>query len=174
MIRVAIFASAFLVAAVAGWTAMNWAIPKVIMIKAMEGLAERGAGVNTMTLREPADPYRQFVVRPSPDLLYSTCVYDLVRAPLRVSVGPTDGYLSVAFFDDLTNNYETLTGSLITSQRSDIVLRQEGQDAPVDTHVVTSPSTRGLVLVRRQISGNDRLPAMQAAQAEDACVSLAP
>ncbi len=172
MIRIAIFAVALLVATFAGWGAMNWAIPKVIMIKAMEGLAERGAGVNAMTLREPADPYRQFVVRPSPDLLYSTCVYDLESAPLRISIGPTNGYLSVSFFDHITNNYETLTGDLFTPQRSDVILVQKGQDAPSGAQLVTSPSTRGLVLVRRQISGEGSLPVMQAAQVKDDCASV--
>ena len=172
MIRLLGFAATFILCAFIGWTVMNWAIPKVVMTKAMEGLAERGAGVNTMTLREPADPYRQFVVRPSPDLLYSTCVYDLQDAPLRVNVGPTDGYLSVSFFDNITNNFETLSGDTINSAQSEIVLISKSQEAPVGARTVTSPSNKGLVLVRRQISGKDSLAAMLAAQSDDACASL--
>ena len=174
MIRIGIFFALFIVSMFAGWNAMNWAIPKVIMIKVMEGLAERGAGVNAMTLNGPPDPYRQLVVRPSPDLLYSTCVYDLDAGPLRINIGPTNGYMSVSFYDHITNNYETLTGDLIKPQHSDIILVQKGRDAPSGSHMVTSPSTRGLVLVRRRISGKDSLPGMQAAQAKDACVSLTP
>jgi uncharacterized membrane protein len=172
MIRIGTFFALFVVSMFVGWNAMNWAIPKVIMIKVMEGLAERGAGVNTMTRNGPPDPYRQLVVRPSPDLLYSTCVYDLDGGPLRINIGPTNGYLSVSFYDHITNNYETLTGDLITQQRSNIILVQKGQDASSGPHVITSPSEKGLVLVRRRISGKDSLPDMQAAQANDACATL--
>jgi len=172
MIRIIVFSAVVAVSFLAGWSAMNHAIPKVIMVKAMEGLSARGDGVNTMTLRAKADPYNQFVVRPSPDLLYSTCVYDLEPGPLQVTIGGTDGYLSVSFFDNITNNYETIQGEDLGTDLSRVILVGKGQAASTDDLVITSPSRKGLVLVRRQISGENALPRMTRAQFDDACRTL--
>ena len=161
---------AFALAAAIGWTFMNWAIPKVIMVKAMDGLATKGRGVNAMTHREPADPYRQFVVRPSPDLLYSTCVYDLETGPLAIDIGETSGYLSVSFFDDMTNNFETVTGETLRDAKAlRLLLRYKNQPAVEGITLVESPSEKGLVIIRRQISGANSLDQMLVAQSQDNC-----
>ncbi|MEM6746681.1 MAG: DUF1254 domain-containing protein [Pseudomonadota bacterium] len=172
MIRIIALSTAAALAFVAGWSVMNHVIPKVIMVKAMEGLSARGDGVNTMTLRAKADPYNQFVVRPSPDLLYSTCVYDLELGPLEVTIGGTEGYLSVSFFDDLTNNYETIQDDDLGTELRRVMLTREDQETPTDDFTVISPSQRGLVLIRRQISGESALSRMTMAQADDGCQTM--
>ena len=56
------------------------------------------ANVNTIFHSERATDTARTVVRPSPDLLYSVCWYDLSKGPVRVVSGaPRDTYWSVAF-----------------------------------------------------------------------------
>ncbi|MEM9899554.1 MAG: DUF1254 domain-containing protein, partial [Pseudomonadota bacterium] len=109
MLRILFVFGVFIVSTFVGWMATNEAIPRVIMSKAMSAMAETGDGVNSMTARPPTDPFKPSIVRPSPDLLYSTCVFDLSDGRVAVRIGETDGYVSIGFFDTVTNNFKTFT-----------------------------------------------------------------
>jgi uncharacterized membrane protein len=51
----------------------------MIMGKAVEGMAARVGSVNIMAHGKLSSPTNQFVVRPSPDLAYSICPFDLTK-----------------------------------------------------------------------------------------------
>src|SRR5262249_61919042 len=52
----------------------------------------------------PTRAERQPIVRPSPDLLYSVCVFDVSRAPVLIDVPPIpEHYWSVSIFDARTD-----------------------------------------------------------------------
>jgi uncharacterized membrane protein len=61
-------------------------------------------GINRMSYGNLASPARQPVVRPSPDLAYSSCPYDLSNGPIAIDVAPVPGrYTSLSIFDAATD-----------------------------------------------------------------------
>ena len=105
-------------------------LPGLIMGGAMNKVSQQ-SGVNAVFHSPAATHESRTVVRPSPDLLYSGCAFNLTQTNLRVSAPvPAEGYWSLAFFDANTdtflvqNNQGDLSGSL------DILLVGRGQDAP--------------------------------------------
>jgi uncharacterized membrane protein len=113
------------------------------------------------------------VVRPSPDLAYSTCVYDLSQGPVRISAAPTpgQGYVSVSVFAANTNNIAVFD----TTRKPDgidFVLAREGQQTPPGAEVVISPSNRGIVLDRRLAANDELFAAADQARRADKCESI--
>jgi uncharacterized membrane protein len=61
---------------------------------------------NTMRFAKRPDETSRGVVRPSPDLLYSACPFDLSKGPLKITARvPHSTYWSVSAFDAATNNF---------------------------------------------------------------------
>src|SRR6201986_2629562 len=86
------------------------ALPKLIMLRTMSAIT-RLVAANTMLYPPQPTSRSRGVVRPSPDLLYSICIYDLTAAngALRVSTHDMpDTYWSVSLFDADTNNFYAL------------------------------------------------------------------
>ena len=111
--------------------------PQIIMDRAYTMLGERGTPVHGFQLAPQMRPETQSVVRPSPDLAYSGCRFDLSQAPngLRVRMAAYDGYSSLSFFDAQTNNFITLRGD---GEAKEVVLNRDN-----------SPSDKGIILIRR-------------------------
>ncbi|MBY0393946.1 MAG: DUF1254 domain-containing protein, partial [Novosphingobium sp.] len=61
------------------------------LMRLAEAKLTKTAPVNHFTHTPPVRAERQFVVRPSPDLLYSVCPYDLTAGPLEVTAVPVPG-----------------------------------------------------------------------------------
>jgi len=113
------------------------------------------------------------VVRPSPDLLYSTCPYDLAAGPLRVTAPvPPGTYWSVSAFDADTDNF-FVENDRQAGARADFVIAAQGT-RPV-THglpVVFSPTDRGLVLFRTLIDSEARLAEIDRVRKAATCGTL--
>ncbi len=163
-----LIAIALLVAA-AAHAAFVLATPRLIMNVAIERIGE--GAFNAWRHAPRVDETARGVVRPSPDLAYSACAYDLSRGPVRVSVAPGEDYVSLSLYADNTDNY------FVRSDREaprgiDIVLAQRGQDLPRDAEIVFSPSARGLALVRRLAPDAAGFARADAARQEDTCALL--
>ena len=90
-------------AAAIAWHAALVAAPFALMRIAMRRIAA-GAPVNAFVHSPPTRADRQRVVRPSPDLLYSICLFDVSAGPVLVDVPPIAGhYWSVSVFDARTD-----------------------------------------------------------------------
>ena len=130
--------AALAIAAFVGfWLTLN-AVPGFIMGKTMERIQADGAQINQVVHVTPTSEDSRRVVRPSPDILYSICLYDVREAPLDVTIpADEDGLIaSVSFFDANTNNFMTL--------RPDGAARnvQLGEE-------IAAPTRTGIVLYRR-------------------------
>jgi uncharacterized membrane protein len=122
------------------------------------------------------DETSRAVVRPSPDLLYSTCPYDLADGPLRVTAPvPAGTYWSVSAFDADTNNF-FVENDRQAGAKVDFLLVQaaDGHKLPKGVAVVVSPSRRGLVLFRTLIDDEARLPEIDRVRREAKCGTLPP
>jgi len=90
---------------------------------AMRRLGEAGP-VNAFQHAPPTRAERQPVVRPSPDLLYSICVFDLSQGDVLIDVPPIpDHYWSVSVFDARTDV------AAVRSDR-DTAVRRRGSRSP--------------------------------------------
>lgn len=143
-------------------------VPHMIMQVTMRAIG-RG-GINTMMFgRRPTSASRG-VVRPSPDLLYSSCVFDLSAGPVHVSAhGMPQTYWSVSLFDAETNNFFVLDDRQAKTGDVDFTIVPPDQDRQPRGMVVRSPTRTGLVLFRTLIDDDARLAAIDAARRHASC-----
>ncbi len=104
---------------------------------------------NSFTHAPPVDARRQFVVRPSPDLLYSTCPFDLSAGPVEVTAVPVpDRYSSISVFDSRTDVVFVKNDEQMGGQPMRVVLARAGQRVPAGVEVVRLRTPKGIVLQR--------------------------
>jgi len=89
------------------------------------------------------------IVRPSPDLAYSVCPYDLSSGPVRISVRPWHTYWSLSLYQDNSDNFFVVDDRESRSGADVTLVRRGAQPPEHAINVVESPSTRGLALIRR-------------------------
>jgi uncharacterized membrane protein len=143
-----------------------WYLPHFVMGRA---LAQMGAA-NTIHHGRRADASSHGVVRPSPDLLYSSCPYDLSKGPLRVHAPvPPGTYWSVSAFDDNTNNFFVENDRQAKGGVADFVLLGPGQQAQPRDTVVHAPSERGLILFRTLIDDEAKFAQIDAERRQAIC-----
>ena len=149
-------------------------LPRLIMIRTMARITKL-AGINTI-LHAPRPTWRsRMVVRPSPDLLYSICVYDFSAADGAVRVHTHDmpeTYWSVSVFDANTNNIYPLNDRQAKTGAADFLLIAAGTSAGAGRlPVVPAPTNRGIVLFRALIDDETHIAEIDAARHYAACES---
>jgi uncharacterized membrane protein len=135
--------------------------------------------VNTMHVGKRPDSSARAVVRPSPDILYAACPYDLSKGPLRVAAPvPHASYWSVSAFDSATNNFFVKNDRQIAGNSVELILVKRGQawpklDNALERIILFSPSERGLVLIRAVIDDDRHVPALSALLHQAHCGTVA-
>lgn len=142
-------------------------MPSILMGVVMERLNDGSA--NGFRTGPRADQNFRRVVRPSPDLSYSSCVYDLSDGPLRIKVNPWNEYWSLALFASNTDNFWTMNDEdypegleLVLHHGDDDVIMAEGI-------VVESPTSRGIATVRRLAPSEEAFARARAVADGDFC-----
>jgi uncharacterized membrane protein len=154
-----------------------YAVPSLIMHRAL-AMMTRNADFNTLRFSARPTSESRAIVRPSPDLLYSACPYDLAKAngALRVQATvPPGTYWSVSAFDAQTNNFYVRNDRQTPSGAVDFLIIAPG--AYIQNNrlpVVVSPSNRGLVLFRTLINDEARLADIDNARRRASCAPYAP
>jgi len=151
--------------------------PYIVMNAAMDRLSANGERQNVWTHAPRMTETARLIVRPSPDLAYSSCVYDLSDGPVQISVQPWGDYMSLSLFGANTDNYFTLndrrmpqSGAVVIVRTADQSLTETQQAAAFE--VVESPSQRGIALVRRLAPSAERFAEAEAARERETCGSL--
>ncbi len=115
--------------------------------------------INTMVHSPRVTVDSRQVVKPSPDLLYSICVYDVSEKPLRITATVPDTYWSISFYQANTDNFYVLNDRQANSNPIDIIL--VGPDMAVpraeNTRVVVAPTNKGVFPLRSLIENEDKL-----------------
>lgn len=128
--------------------ALLYGFPLVLMNTVMERVAH--GHPNTWRPAARVTETSRTIVRPSPDLAYSACPYDLSGGPLTVRVAPWGGYWSLSFYRDNSDNFYVIDDREARGAPVNITLIRQGTQAPAHVQqVVESPSTRGIILIRR-------------------------
>ena len=147
-------------------------LPRLIMLRTVAGIS-RQAAANTILHAPRPNANSRGVVRPSPDILYSICVYDLNAAggAIRVSTHDMpDTYWSVSLFDVDTNNFYALNDRQTKAGAADFVLTASGAPAGnAGLPVVVPPTNRGIVLFRTLINDDSRIAEIDAKRRFAAC-----
>ena len=132
-----------------------WATPRLIMNRLMDGPAAQAMNMRNQAAFPPAvDATARRVVMPSPDLLYSVCVFDVSDGPVRVRANPgLPSYWSIALYAANSDNFFVLNDRQAGAAPVDLWLVSEGPNPrdptmPSGARLVVSPGTRGFVLMR--------------------------
>jgi uncharacterized membrane protein len=139
-----------------------------VPIKLMDGaeqrlLSIRTTGPNTFHHgRAPTHKSRQ-IVMPSPDLVYSSCVYDLGAGDLVISgtLPPAGHYWSLSLYAHNTDNYFVLNDRELPERSFSVTLSRKGRGKAAS---IKSPTRTGIALIRMIQRKQDDLPVIQAAQ----------
>ena len=121
--------------------------------------------------RAPTAKARQ-IVMPSPDLVYSSCVYDLAKGPLRMqgNLPPAGHYWSLSLYAHNTDNYFVLNDRELPDRRFDVTLHPpSAARVGGSKSAVQSPSLTGIALIRMIQRRDDDLALIQAAQQSTTC-----
>lgn len=150
------------------------ATPYALMRLAMSKMAGT-APTNQFTHSPPVRADRQFVVRPSPDLLYSTCPFDLSAGPLEISAVPVpDHYNSISVFDARTDVAFVRNDEEMAGRPMRVVLALEGQAVPAGVETVRLKHRTGIVLQRVLLADPAEAAVVDPIRSQAACRSLPP
>jgi uncharacterized membrane protein len=158
-----------LVMAALAWQATLLAIPRGIMTLAVSRLGEAG-GSNRMLHAPLPGPGRRTVVRPSPDLAYSSCPFDLSNGPLLVEVAPVAApYWSLSVFDARTD-VAFVRNNLDTGGRGfRVALATQGQKVPAGVEAIRLDDAKGVALLRILVEDRARFAGIDRARRGSGC-----
>ncbi|WP_077146637.1 DUF1254 domain-containing protein [Sphingopyxis sp. KK2] len=156
-----------LVAAATAWAAILY-LPYGLMNVAMDRLGQ--GGINRMSYGNLATPERQPVVRPSPDLAYSSCPYDLSPGPVAIEVAPVPGrYSSLSIFDAATDVIFVRNDVEAGGKPYRIIVARAAQPVPAGTEVVRTDHDRGIALIRLLLREPQEITGLDALRRQSSC-----
>lgn len=169
----------FVLSIAIGHAATLISTPSVIMQMAIESLAARGVQANNFVMTPRVTPQTQTVVRPSPDLAYSVCLFDFSKnsSPLAIAASAWTSYGSISFFDSETNNFATVR--VVADEDASQLTRvrlfppdSKKREASAIEHHVKAPTQKGVILIRRLAPSAQDYEKVVAVAKFDRCVQL--
>jgi uncharacterized membrane protein len=159
-----------LVAAIAAYQATLTAMPRVLMGLAL-GRVEKVGGPNHFTHSPLADDRSRAIVRPSPDLAYSSCPFDLSKGPLKIDAVPVTAapYWSLSVFDSQTDAVFVRNTVEAGTTPFRVAILGPGQKAPSGYAPVHVSGTHGIALVRILIDDKARFAEIDATRRTTRC-----
>ncbi len=131
-------------------------LPYGIMNRAMAGIASQAGGVNKPVYPDRPTAEARGIVRPSPDLLYTACVYDVSARPVKLTSPVPDTYWSLSTFASNTDNFFVVNDRQVKTDRIEIILASsEEAGGNKGIPVIVAPSSKGIVLFRSLVPSED-------------------
>lgn len=144
------------------------AAPRVLMAAALRRVGQ--AGPNRFFHAPPATDRSRAVVRPSPDLAYSSCPLDLSAGPVAIHVAPPPSpYWSLSVFDSNTDAVFVRNMDEAGGKPVNIVLARRGQPVPPGREVVRVHGAKGIALLRILVENRAAFPAIDAVRGRSTC-----
>lgn len=150
--------------------------PNFVMGRLISNL-EGQSGLNVALHTPRADETSRAVVRPSPDLIYTICAFDLSEKPLKISAPiPKDTYFSLSMFDANTDNFFVVNDSQLSKEIVEVVLVKDDMQVTElgGPPVVVAPSERGVLLFRTLIQSEERFDELDGVRRLANCEPLSP
>lgn len=153
-----------------------WAMPRVIVHRVTGRMAASGGINRTFSQGLPTERSRA-VVKPSPDLLYAVCVFDLSDGPLLVEGDLPGGYWSLSAFAANSDNFFVVDDRQIQGRHARYVLASEAKPAGLPAElaaapVIVAPSASGVLLFRILVLDPADMTAPLAAQQSARCTTV--
>ena len=161
-----------LAALIAGHLSYVFASPYVFMQIAMKRISENFTKINQFNSGPRTTTASRQIVRPSPDLAYSACVYDLNGGPIHVYGAPWSDYMSISVFADNSDNFYS-QNDREAKGGVNFILAKTGQKVPSGLKTVYSPSNKGIILDRRLAPTQEKFDLAKAARAANKCEKFA-
>jgi uncharacterized membrane protein len=130
-----------------------------------------GAGPNRLGHRELPRP-GMGAWGPSPDLLYSKCIYDVSAGPVRIETPVPDGYWSMSVYASNTDLVTVVNDRELPEHRLDVVLAAPGQATPEGVRVIRVPSAHGVALFRTLVADPAQEASLDALRRQGQCGPL--
>lgn len=151
------------------WQVTLALVPQVLMSLAVARVAQQAGAMNAFAHAPLVTAKARAIVRPSPDLLYSSCPYDVSSAPLLIDVTPVAApYWSLSIFDAQTNAVFVRNNQAGFAPVKVAVLTG-GQVAPAGYAPVVVKGARGVALIRILIDRRQPITAIDAARRTARC-----
>lgn len=159
-----------IVAAIA-WQGTMMATPFLLMAAAMKRIGASSDGrANVFAFGPMATAERQPIVRPSPDLLYSTCLFDLSHGPVLVRAEPVPGhYWSLSIFDARTDVAAVRSDRDTGGKPAMLALHRPGQAVPAGWEPVTLGYNKGIALIRILLADKSEFATIDAVRRKSSC-----
>lgn len=158
---------AALVAALTGYGAIAYA-PDLLMAAAVHRVA--AGGFNRFAHSPLATAASRQIVRPSPDLAYSACSYDISRGSLLIHAVPVAApYWSLSIFDSRTNAVFVRNGGQAGGKPFAVAITHPGRSVPTGYQRVDVVGDRGIALVRILVVDRGAFPGLDAARRATVC-----
>ncbi|MCS7144246.1 MAG: DUF1254 domain-containing protein [Archaeoglobaceae archaeon] len=126
--------------------------------------------VNEAYHQKPVDETFRKVVMPSPDLLYSACVFDISKSDLLIEAKvPNFTYWSASFYSMSTDNFFTINDKMAKEKISLTLTKNKSCE---NKDCIISPSDRGIVIFRIFIPDKSLLPELMEYQKTIKCKSV--
>lgn len=145
------------------------ATPFALMRVAINRLSTSGA-VNEFSHGKMATAANQPIVRPSPDLAYSNCVFDVSNGPVLIDIAPVPNhYWSVSIFDARTDVAAVRSDRDTGGKPARLALFGEGQTAPAGYEAVPLKHDRGIALIRILLANPKEFAGVDAIRRQSRC-----
>jgi uncharacterized membrane protein len=144
--------------------------PFVLMRLAMKKIGGAAGQINSFHFRPMATAANQPIVRPSPDLAYATCAFDLSNGPVLVRVEPVpEHYWSVSIFDARTDVAAVRSDRDTGGKAALLALGMKGQVAPDGYEFVQLGYAKGIALIRILLRNPGEFKAIDAVRRRSTC-----
>jgi uncharacterized membrane protein len=153
-----------------------WALPRLIVARVSSRMAANGEVNHAFGQSLPTAASRA-VVKPSPDLLYAVCVFDLSTGSLLVEGDLPGGYWSLSAFAANSDNFFVVDDRQVQGNRARYLLAREAKPARLPAElagvpVVVAPSAKGVLLFRILVLDPADMAAPLAAQRSARCTPV--
>ena len=164
-----------LVLAGAAYQVMLVQTPRLLMWFATYRIAEP-AGYNAFYYAPLATSDSRAIVRPSPNLAYSSCPFDLSKGPVLIDVAPVPAsYWSLSIFDPRTDVVFVRNNIQAEGKPIRVALIGEGGGrAPPGYEPVLVKGNGGIALIRTLVDDSARFRQIDAARRASRCRSTLP
>lgn len=131
---------------------------------------------NTLAHTGPPDENSREVVRPSPDLVYSICVYDVGENAILFTAPVPNSYWSISGYAEDTHNFFTVNNKDVKSNPARVLVVGEEIPQPDSENlfVKEAPSDTGIILIRMFVPDRDNIENLVQIQQEATVETIPP
>ncbi|MFK8054224.1 MAG: DUF1254 domain-containing protein [Woeseiaceae bacterium] len=136
-------------------------------------IVEAAGGWNRCYHNRTYGPRMAAARRANPDSMISSMAYDLADGPVRISGEVWSRYWSLSFYQQNTDNFFVMNDQQIDGATFDVVLTTAEQGHKAEQgDVIVSPTTKGIMLIRRFAASEADMPGILENQDKTQCSAI--